>query len=263
MIKLLSISTLLLLFGVTAVFEGITELNPVGHKASGSMNVKQTEANANNNDDRPLAIVRRYRPEVNIFKAGSPGIIAAERAQQLFDSDTLVTAEDGYAVVQFMDNSVARVQPNSVLIVSGEITDQQTTAARLALELGEVFLDVNDDGGNYEVSTSSAVAAVRGTEFISKSHEDGRSTFTGLSGEVEITALNSGEVVTMLNNTGIDVDADGSEISQFELAENELAELREEYEQMDQRTEAETIRLEFENEDGEIREIELRYYDNN
>ncbi len=263
MTKLLSISTLLFIFGVTAVFEGTTALEHSGEGSSESFMMKQGEVNANDNDDRPLAIVRRYRPEVNIFKAGSPGMMAAERAQQLFDSDTLVTAEDGYAVVQFMDNSVARVQPNSVLIVSGEITDQQTTAARLALELGEVFLDVNDDDGSYEVSTSSAVAAVRGTEFISKSHEDGRSTFTGFTGEVEITALNSGEMVTMLNNTGIDVDADGNEISQFELTENELAELRDEYEQMDQRTESETIRLEFENEDGEIREIELRYYDNN
>lgn len=241
------------------VSEGLSPLNPDDNGKSESFVVNEA---TNNDDDRPIAVVRRFRPEVNIFKSDEIGMFEAERAQQLFDSDTLVTADDGYAVVQFMDNSVARVQPNSMLIVSGEVRDDQTTAARLALELGEVFLDVNHDDGDYEVSTSSAVAAVKGTEFISKSHEDGSSTFTGLEGEVDITALNSGEMVTMMGNSGVDVDADGNEVNQYELTENELAEVRQEYEQLDERTESETLRLEFENEDGEIREIELRYYDN-
>ncbi len=232
--------------------------------AEGSENaelVKESEAESDDGD-RPIAVVRRFRPEVNIFKAGDAGMLEAEQAQQLFDSDTLVTADDGYAVVQFMDNSVARVQPNSVLIVSGEIEDDQSTAARLALELGEVFLDVEGEEGDYEVSTSSAVAAVKGTEFISKSDEDGSSSFTGLEGEVEVTALNSGDMVTMMGSNGVDVDADGNDINQYELAEEELSNVRQEYEDLDERTQSETIRLEFENEDGEVREIELRYYDN-
>jgi len=221
------------------------------------------QENRVNNDERPIAIVRRFRPTVKLSLASESGIVEAERASQLFDSDTLVTADNGYAVVQFMDNSVARVQPNSVLIVRGEVQDQQTTAARLALELGEVFLDVNGDDSDYEVATSSAVAAVKGTEFISESHEDGSSSFIGLSGEVELSALNSDQIVTLGANNGADIDSEGNEINQYELSDNQIAELKNSYETLDESTEGESLRLEFENDEGELREFELQYNDNN
>lgn len=190
-------------------------------------------------------------------------MVEATRAFELFDQDTLVTDEDnGYAQVQFMDNSMARVQPNSVLIVRGEITEQNTTAAQLALELGEAFLNVEGDQSQYEVSTASAVAAVRGTEFTSAAHEDGSSTFVGFSGEVEVTALTSEDTVTLQANEGAHVDASGDAIEQFEVSEEEIQQMRQEYENRDQGTRGDILRLNFENEDGEIREIELRYYDN-
>ncbi len=255
--KVIYIPIILMFFALSAIAlsaEVYAENEPEINEAVSSVE--------NQEDDRPLAIVRRYRPTVNIASASFDELIEAERAQELNDSDTLVTAEDGYAMVQFMDNSVARVQPNSVLIVSGEFTEENTTAARLALQLGEVFLNVQDDRSDYEVSTSSAVAAVRGTEFIVTSDQDGSTRFVGMSGEVEIFAINSEEVATLLQNNMATVDSEGNEIDLTELTDEEIAEIRRLYEEWDSRTETETFRIQFENEEGEVRDIELQYFDN-
>lgn len=255
--KVIVIPVLLMMLGIGMPIFSVED--PADNEAE----ITETESSVENQDeDRPLAIVRRYRPTVNIVSASLDELVEVQQADELHDADTLVTAEDGYAVVQFMDNSVARVQPNSVLIVSGEFTDDNTTAARLALQLGEVFLNVQDDRSDYEVSTSSAIAAVRGTEFIVRSNEDGSTQIVGMSGEVEIFAINSEEVATLLQNNMATVDSDGNEIDLTELTDEEIAELRQLYEEWDSRTETETIRIQFENEEGEVRDMELRYFDN-
>lgn len=204
--------------------------------------------------DRPLAFVRRYKPSVNIF----PKNISADKGEPLFSGDTLRTNEEGYAAVQFMDKSIAKVKPQSELIVNGEVRNDKSSSARITLEVGEIFMEVVERANNnFEVATSKSVASVKGTEF-GVTDEDYAWVENGI---VEFTATLSGETVTLRQRMYGRVNADNS-ISTGELTEETLRQLREDFEQLTEEAEPNTFRLRFRDENGQIREIEGKYYEN-
>ena len=73
---------------------------------------------------RPLAIVRRFKPEVDVLSKDRGAYMLDLRenvGEPLFDGDTLATGQSGYALVIFTsDNSVAKVKPESMLVIRGE-----------------------------------------------------------------------------------------------------------------------------------------------
>lgn len=208
---------------------------------------------------RPLAIVRRFNPLVLIRHQDNNEWVDARTTHPLHDADTLRTGEEGFAVVQFMDNSVARVRPNSLLIITGEAKAPDNTSSRISVEVGDLFLNIRGGNSQYEVATPSAVAAVRGTEFSTNVSATGETEFTGFSGEVLITALGSGETYTLGSGFSASVDAEGQQITPRELEEEERQRQYSAYTEMDDELEIKTIRLQFINEAGEIEVIELEY----
>ena len=107
------------------------------------------------NSPRPLAVVRRFIPTVELYSMDKlPVVLNAEDGnEQLFNGDTLKTDKKGYALVIFMDNTIAKVKPESILIVRGEekTTDKNSTR-RIDLEKGEIFLEVEPQGsGSFDV----------------------------------------------------------------------------------------------------------------
>ncbi|MEX0681718.1 MAG: FecR family protein [Balneolales bacterium] len=210
---------------------------------------------------RPLAIVRRFNPLVIVRHADVENWVDAERTHPLHDTDTLRTGDDGFAVVQFMDNSVARVRPNSLLIVNGEVNTPGSISSRVSVEEGDMFLNIRGLNSIYEVATPSAVAAVRGTEFTTHVDETGQSSFTGFSGEVEITALSSGQTVRLTRGLRAHVDAGGVDITLSEVGDDELDSQYSMYEGMDGDLDIRTIRLHLTNDEGEVEIIEFEYYE--
>ena len=243
----------ILLFNAPNISAEIPSINAV------ELNSKELSENQN---ERPIAIVRRFRPDV-VVSTNNGEWVAPRNAHQLFASDTLRTGEEGFAVVQFMDNSVAKMRPNSVLIITGEIGRDGSTAARLAMELGEVFMEVRGRNSNYEVATPSAVAAVRGTGFNVKSDESG-SEVVVTSGSVEVTS-NTGESSTVGAGTMASVTQQGSLSTQptpQEIADA-IQQANDEADEPQQDETIEDIILRFENADGQIEEIRIRYRRNN
>lgn len=213
--------------------------------------------------DKPLAMVRRFKPEVVIKVSQQNGWVNAQRAQQLFSSDTLRTGDDGHAVVQFLDNSIARLKPNTELVVTGESNSANSTSARIAVDIGEILLNVTGQQSTYEVATPSAVAAVKGTSFVSQINPDGSSTFTGLTGTVEITAINSGQQVNIGHRDRAMVEFTGNEIELTRVTEDEVNDFEEEYEgEFDETETPNIIKLRFRNSDGQVREVEIEYFEN-
>lgn len=205
--------------------------------------------------DRPLAFVRRYKPSVNIF----PKNIPADKGEPLYNGDTLRTNEDGYAAVQFMDKSIAKVTPSSELIVRGEVRNDKSTSTRIVLEAGEIFMEVIQQAdNNFEVATSRSVASVKGTEF-GINHENYAWVEEGI---VEFTATISGETVTLRQRMFGQVNNDNS-ITTGELTDEELERLRDEFEELAGQSEPKTFILRFRDENGQLREMEIEYYNNN
>lgn len=210
-----------------------------------------------NIDNRPLAFVQKFKPSVEVQNNGQVQDIK-ERGNPLYSGDTLRTNENGFALVQFMDKSLAKVKPESRLIVEGEIENKQNTSTRIGLELGEIFLNVSDQGeDNFEVATNTSVASVKGTDFGASSDD----YFWVEEGEVEILVNRTGESATLTDRRYGQVNEDGT-IETGELTDEELEEKNRGYDEIEGKVEPEIYELQFIDENGEVRVIEVKVYEN-
>lgn len=209
-------------------------------------------------NDRPLAYVRKFKPDVEVTNQQVEMI--SKRGEALFNGDTLRTNQHGFALVQFMDKSLAKVKPESQLLVQGELQNdtKQNATTRISLEIGEIFLNVTEQGGsNFEVATSTSIASVKGTQF-GASFDD---YFWVTEGIVEVSVNNSNETATLTERMYAQVLEDGS-IETGELTIDEIERREEEYAQLEGKMDPDTIRLRFIDENGEEQVIELKIFEN-
>lgn len=209
------------------------------------------------NPDRPLAYVRRFRPDVRLL----PKNIMAERGEPLFSGDTLRTDNRGYAAVQFMDKSYAKVKPKSELIVRGDVKNTQSITTNIVLKGGEILLEITErrTGNEFEVTTSTAVASVKGTKF---GVQEGNSYFWVEEGLVDLQSRATGNSVQLSAMMYGQINSDNT-ISTGEITREQLLNLNEDYESLSKSvTEPKIIKFRFRDKDGEWREIELKYYEN-
>lgn len=214
------------------------------------------------NNERTLAIIRRYKPDVQIKHANADAWENAQMAAKLFDADTLRTDADGYAAVQFMDNSLVKVKPNSLLIIRGEVIDKNSTASRIAVEVGEVFLNVTKRQSQFEVQTPTAVASVKGTSYTTEVAKDGTTTVIVLSGIVELLAKKSGQKASLKRNDKGKIDSKNSNLAVSKTSDKDMKSKEGEYSNLDAGTKPKTIKLRFRNQSGQSREVEIQYFEN-
>lgn len=210
---------------------------------------------------QPLAIVRRFKPLVRVRESDKPEWVEVRMAQELFDRDTLRTFDDGYAVVQLVDNSLARVRPNSMLIIRGEANGRGGLNTRISVEEGGFNLNVSGRQSEYEVATPGAVAAVKGTEFFTQINPDGTSTFTCFSGIVEVRAVTSGQTTNLTRRRRATVSSDGVSIQVQNVSSREIRRMQNEEDRMEATATPKYIRIRVKNSDGEVREIEIPYFE--
>lgn len=209
--------------------------------------------------DRPLAVVRRFKPEVTVSNLDTDKYLelnlSENLGEKLFSGDSLMTNDEGFALVFFMDRSIAKVKPNSLLIVNGKVgVVSKASNTRINLKRGEILLDVEPQGSNdFEVATSRSLASVKGTQFGSKS--DGYIWVK--EGQVDVTALNSGQTISLFEKMFAQVDDQGNNIDSGTLTDEDLNKLNEGYDQMDNDLIKKEIILRFRDQNGQVREIKL------
>ncbi len=212
--------------------------------------------------DRPLAIVRRFKPIVELSSINKRTIeldLEKNIGEKLFNGDTLTTNADGYALVIFMDNSIAKVKPTSELIVRGfEQPSSKNTIRRIDLEKGQIFLDVEPQGsGSFEVATDKAIASVKGTRF--GSNADG---FIWVEeGQVDVNAANSDEKVSLFEQMYAQVDEAGITIETGKITPDELENFQKGYDVLEEDIMEKEIKLRFRDLNGEIREITIPIFE--
>jgi hypothetical protein len=107
--------------------------------------------------------------------------------------DEIRTGRPGRLQIVFQDDTVLTVSDDSRVVVNEQVFDPDRGKARSLLGLlqGKVSALVSEyyqrPGAAYEIKTATAVAGVRGTEFVvSYDPRDERTDVTGLSGSVEV-----------------------------------------------------------------------------
>jgi hypothetical protein len=214
-------------------------------------------------NDRPIAFVKRFKPNVNIENSTTDRSIRLNldqaKAEVLYDGDTLRTDAEGYALVVFMDNSIAKVKPQSLLIVRGESElASKRSNTRIDLSLGQIFLNVEPQGNNdFEVSTSRSLASVKGTQFGGNS--DGYIWVR--EGQVDVTAVQSGETVSLFEKMYAQVSENANNIESGSLTEEEIKNLNEGFDELDEELIKKQMKLRFKDANGQIREITIDYFE--
>jgi hypothetical protein len=213
--------------------------------------------------ERPLAIVKRFKPDVILRNLEVNKLIELDlrenKGERLFDGDSLETNEEGFALVVFMDASVAKVKPSSMLILNGSVaTASKAMKTRINLKNGEIFLNVEPQGGNdFEVATSRSLASVQGTDFGSR--------FDGFvwveEGQVDVMALNSGQTVSLFDQMYAQVDEQGNNVESGTLTSEELNNLGEGYDEMENELVQKEIILRFRDENGQLREVRIDIFE--
>lgn len=209
-------------------------------------------------NDRPLAFVRKFKPDVEVTNEQVETI--SKRGEALFNGDTLRTDEHGFALVQFMDKSLAKVKPESRLLIQGDIQNdtKQNATTRIGIEIGEIFLNVTEQGdNNFEVATSTSVASVKGTGF-GATFDD---YYWVIEGEVEISVTDTDETATLTDRMYAQVNDDGT-IETGVLSDEEIESRNEEYALLEDKLDPDTIRIRFTDEDGREQVIELKVFEN-
>lgn len=211
--------------------------------------------------ERPLAIVRRFKPDVLLANGDKKFELdlTENLGEQLFSGDTLSTNDKGYALVIFMDNTIAKVKPESMLIVRGEsLSDSKISDRRINLETGEIFMEVEPIGsGTFEVATSRSLASVKGTKFGTKAY----GYIWVQEGQVDVTATTSGQTVSLFEKMFAEVDQSGNNIDSGTLSAEEITALDEGYDELDEELIERTIILRFRDANGQIREIPINIFE--
>lgn len=170
---------------------------------------------------------------------------------KIFEQDILETGEDGKLKVLFVDKNLLTLTPRSKTVI--QTLRLQPTDPRTFLELlyGKIRNQVQNDyssGGSFEVKTKTAIAGVRGTDFVisALSGKEYETRVDTLMGEVQLSnSLRKKSVVIPAGQSSsflVQVPLDGvfteEDIAQFasrgyftpvyKLSEKELKKLEEE-----------------------------------
>lgn len=205
-----------------------------------------------------IAHIIRFIPDVTVFNTEIDSIVEAN--QPVFSRDTLFTNTNGYAMLLFIDESIAKITPNSQMVISGELNGDKTynRNTNIQLSAGSLFFDIQpqQQDSRFTVTTTRTVASVKGTRFGINS--EGKIWME--EGEVEAVVRQTGEIITLQQSMYLEVAEDG-EFESGVISDGELTELNESFSILDHDFIEKEIKLRFRDREGNTYEEDLQYYE--
>ncbi|PKD43843.1 FecR family protein [Rhodohalobacter barkolensis] len=208
--------------------------------------------------DDEVAYVRRYVPSVTVTNVSYADSLE-EVGRALISGDTLTTGNSGYAMVLFLDESIARVSPSSQMVIRSELNPERNLNIRthVGMLLGGMFLDVESrPDREFEITTTRAVASVKGTRFGVTADDK----IWVEEGEVEVTIRETGEIRSLSNKMYLQVEADGT-VDSGELTDQELAELADEFQILESDLIERDMKIQFRNSAGDTVEEQIKVFE--
>jgi|JI10StandDraft_1071094.scaffolds.fasta_scaffold196075_2 hypothetical protein len=149
----------------------------------------------------------RVAGEVSIQRGASTLSGAVDAPVEV--TDRIRTGADSRAEITFSDNSVMTVGPDSEVAIASFAPAAEESNAVLDLLSGIVRVTVNaaTDWGRFEVRTATAVASVRGTDYLVELTEKGSAVFVA-EGRVAVSSRVGAGSVVIREGQGVDVSAE-------------------------------------------------------
>ncbi len=113
---------------------------------------------------------------------------ALDIGMELLQDDSLEVGPSSLCELQVGDSATLRIQENSQLSMRVLVLTPDRTAVRLGMETGGVLSKISSlkTQDSYEIRTRTAVAGVRGTEFLARVRDDGSSDIAVREGRVSV-----------------------------------------------------------------------------
>ena len=156
------------------------------------------------------AVGEVVRIQGHVAKTRGGGETVLATGAKVTVGDSIVAGEDGKVDLRFTDGSLLTVGPSSHVEVArfAPKAGGGGGEALLSLLSGIIKLIVNDGTrwGRFAVQTETAVASVRGTEWLVEAAKDASAVLV-LTGSVEVASRNPGPVFTLGPGQGTDIKA--------------------------------------------------------
>ena len=192
------------------------------------------------------------------FKRDTAAAVALKPGKSLVDQDLIQTGDNGFASLVYLDDrSIIKIRSNTELKIGGTKLENGLSK-NLDIMHGKLKVNVSDQKGKeFKVSTPTSVASVKGTEFFISSAQGGDS-FTVLEGVVSIENTSTGQTVEVAQGQTVESIPEAP-MEVLEANEEVLAEAEEEEEGIEVELGPNEIRIEFEDEDGNIKTTIIEY----
>lgn len=157
-------------------------------------------------EDGSIGHLSRSAGEVAILRGGQalPGAVNAG----IQVTDRIRTGAGGRAEIVFQDGSILTVGAESEVAIASFAPDPAESNAVLELLSGIVRATVNQATGwnRFEIRSSTAVASVRGTDFLVEANADTSAVFVA-EGRVAVSSRAGAGTVVIREGQGVDVGA--------------------------------------------------------
>ena len=144
-----------------------------------------------------VAAISTLKGLVMVKPVGSRKYIPAYKGQMLKNGEWVKTKEGVFVAIVFLDGSNIKIQQQTEVKITSYRMTAKDLKTNLEMPKGQAWSDVADQGagGEFTITTPTAVASVKGTEFdLEYDTDKGETTLIVLEGEVEF----AGELGTIL-----------------------------------------------------------------
>ena len=137
-----------------------------------------------------VAAISTLKGLVMVKPIGSRKYIPAYKGQMLKNGEWVKTKDGVFVAIVFLDGSNIKIQQQTEVKISSYRMTAKELKTNLEMSKGQAWSNVADQGagGEFTITTPTAVASVKGTEFdLEFDNDSGESILTVLSGEVSFS----------------------------------------------------------------------------
>ena len=148
-------------------------------------------------DAKVVAAISTMKGLVMVKPMGSRKYIPAYKGQMLKNGEWLKTKDGVFVAIVFLDGSNIKIQQQTEIRITSYRMTAKELKTNLEMSKGQAWSDVASQGagGEFKITTPTAIASVKGTEFdLEYDIENDETTLVVLEGSVEF----AGELGTIL-----------------------------------------------------------------
>ncbi|MDD2229837.1 MAG: FecR domain-containing protein [Candidatus Cloacimonetes bacterium] len=176
----------------------------------------------------------------------------------LKNNDEIRTGGESFAAYKYIDgSSTIKVFSNSVVIITANRSGK-TLSKKVVVNKGSIFTDVKPKTGAFMVQPPTTVPSVKGTGFLTKITDDGRSMFIVTDGIVELKILDGAEVKSVPSGKTALVD----DVGNFQIRDStpeDTSSIEQAEIESSQTSEPKIIRIPVVDAAGKTKYIEIKY----